>query len=295
MNHDQRSTRCRPRVEGLEPREVPAMIHPAAAALASIHAVPTGNVPPWVSQATLNQVADLLYAPITTTASTTVGGVTYPPGTYSVPQPTPAEIRRQTFWMEFVGHYSVGAPRFSDQSSTIHIYSDGRDVTSNQSLNARAQLLLLPPADPNATPTSNDPMAGQVAGLLSMFPANALQSGSSFFADITNLPGVPSSDPAMFNHGLPSHVQFTLDPNGVTGGVYSVPSYTVATPAGEVPLNNHGSGGAVSTEGAGVIDLTYLPTNHLKAGALQSGTVVVRVQGLLNLTGVTNPLYKGIN
>lgn len=295
MNRDQRSTRCRPRVEGLEPREVPAVIHPAAAALASPRAPATGHAPPWVSQAILNQVAASLYAPITTTTSTTVGGVTYPPGTYPVPQPTPAELRRETFWMEFVGHYSVGAPRFSDQSSTIHIYSNGRDVTSNQSLNARAQIVLLPPADPNATPTTNDPMAGQVAGLLSMFPANALQSGSSFFADVTNIPGVPSSNPAMFNHGMPSHVQFTLDPNGVTGGVYSVPFYTVATPAGELTLNDRGSGGAVSTQGAGVVDLTYHPTNHLKAGARQSGTVVVRIQGLLNLTGVTNPLYKGIN
>lgn len=273
------------------------MLHPAAAVLASAppHFITTTHAPPWVSQAILNQVAASLYAPITTTTSTTVGGVTYPPGTYSVPQPTPAEIRRETFWMEFVGHYYVGAPRFSDQSSTIHIFSNGRDVTSNQSLNARAQIVLLPPADPNATPTTNDPMAGQVAGLLSMFPANALQSGSSFFADITNLPGLPSSNPAMFNHGMPSHVQFTLDPNGITGGVYSVPLYTVATAAGESSLIDHGSGGAVSTQGAGVIDIKYLPTNHLKAGARQSGTVVVRVQGLLNLTGVTNPLYKGIN
>ena len=66
-------------------------------------------------------------------------------------------------------------------------------------------------------------MAGQVAGLLSLFPANALQSGSSLFAEITNLPGVASNDPAMLDHGLPSHLQFTLDPGGVTGGVYSVP------------------------------------------------------------------------
>ena len=27
----------------------------------------------------------------------------------------------------------------------------------------------------------------------------------------------------------------------------------------------------------------------------QSGTVIVRVQGLINTTGVTNPLYEGIN
>ena len=43
--------------------------------------------------------------------------------------------------MEFVGHYYVGATRFSDQSATVHIYSNGRDVTSNQSLNARGQAI----------------------------------------------------------------------------------------------------------------------------------------------------------
>ncbi len=298
MNRDQRSRRCRPRLEGLERREVPTTLQPAGTAALALSQAATGSTgksPAWVSQTVLNQVAATLYAPITTTSTTTIGGVTYPPGTYSVPQPSAAEIQRETFWMEFVGHYYVGAPRFSDQSSTIHIYSHRRDVTSNQSLNARAEVLLLPPADPSASPTTNDPMAGQVAGLLSMFPADALQSGSSFFADVTNLPGVSSGDPSMLNHGLPSHLQFTLDPGGVTGGLYSVPYYTVVTPAGESSQIVGGSGGAVSTQGGGVMDIQYIPTNHLRAGARQSGTVIVRVQGLLNLTGVTNPLYKGIN
>jgi hypothetical protein len=253
------------------------------------------SAPPWVKPAILDRIAASLFAPVTTTTTTTVGGQTFPPGTYSVPQPTPAEIRRETFWMEFVGHYYVGAPRFSNQSATIHIYSNRRDVTSNQSFNARAQVLLLPPADPTASPTANDPMAGQVAGLLSMFPANALQSGSSLFADVTNLPGIASNDPGMLDHGLPAHLQFTLDPNGVTGGVYSVPLYTVFTPAGESSQVSRGNGGAMSTQGAGEIHIQYIPTGHLRAHASQSGTAIVRVQGLLNLTGVTNPLYKGIN
>ena len=57
-----------------------------------------------------------------------------------------------------------------------------------------------------------------------------------------------------------------------------------------------GSGGAVAfNQGAGIIDIKYMPDNRLQAGASQSGTVVVRMQGLINLTGVLNPLYKGIN
>ena len=48
-------------------------------------------------------------------------------------------------------------------------------------------------------------------------------------------------------------------------------------------------------QGAGVLDIKYLPDNHLKAGTSQSGKVIVRLQGLNNLTGVLNPLYKAIN
>ncbi len=322
MSRDPGSKRCRPRLEGLEVREVPSALHvvgpapgpqsqgpylnlvvlrdsPPSGAVKGHAAVSHGPgspaTPSWVSPAVLNQVAARLFAPVTTTTATTIDGQTFPPGTYPVPQPTPAEIRRETFWMEFVGRYDVGAPRFSNQSATIHIYSNGRDVTSNQSLNARAQLLLLPPADPSATPTTNDPMAGRVAGLLSLFPANALQSGSSFFGDVTNLPGVASNDPGMLDHGLPAHLQFILDPNGVTGGVYSVPAYTVTTPAGESFQIAGGNGGAVSFQGAGEMDIKYIPAGHHGAHAARSGTAIVRVQGLLNLTGVTNPLYKGIN
>jgi hypothetical protein len=322
MNREQRSRRCRPRLEDLEPREMPSTLHvvgpapgshskgpflnlivlrdssPAASPKTRTNATSSkssASAPPWVNEALLQQVAASLYAPVTTTTTTTIGGQTFPPGTYPVPQPTPAEIRRQTFWMEFVGHYYVGAPRFSSQSATIHIYSNGRDVTSNQSLNARAQVLLLPPADPTASPTTNDPMAGQDAGLLSLFPANALQSGSSLFAEITNLPGVASDDPAMLDHGLPAHLQFILDFGGVNGGLYSTPFYTVTTAAGSSSLITGGSGGAVAfNQGGGVINIKYIPTNHLRDGASQSGTVVVRVQGLINTTGVTNALFKGI-
>ena len=256
----------------------------------------SGGTPSWVSEALLQELARTLYAPITTTTPTNVGGQTYPPGTYSVPQMTPSEIHRETFWAEFVGHYSVGAPRFSSQSATIQIYSDGRNVTSNQSLNARAQILLFPPADPTASPTILDPLAGKVAGLFSLFTANALQSGTTLFAELTNLPDVASSDPSMLDHGLPSRLKFLIDPNGVSGGVYATPAYTVTTASGQSSLITGGSGGAVAfNNGGGVVDIQYIPTNHLRAGASQSGTVIVRLQGLINTTGVTNPLYKGIN
>jgi hypothetical protein len=93
-----------------------------------------------------------------------------------------------------------------------------------------------------------------------------------------------------------------IDPAGVSGGIYSVPQFattpaTIVAPASGQPLTlQGGSGGAVAfNQGAGVLDIKYLPDNHLRAGASQSGKVVVRLQGLNNLTGVLNPLYKAIN
>jgi hypothetical protein len=258
--------------------------------------------PGWVNQAFLNSLAGQLYGPITTTQSIEVGNQVFPPGTYSVPQPSQAEIRRQTFWAQFVGHYSAGAPRFSNQSATIHIYSNGRNVTSNQFLLGRGQVLLFPPADPNSKPTTEDPVAGQVTGLISLFSANILQSGSVLFAEATNVPGLASNDPSALDHGWPSHLAFQIDPGGVSGGTYSTPQYTTTPPTiidpatGQALSLTGGSGGAVAfNQGAGIIDIRYKPDNRLKAGASQSGTVLVRIQGLINLTGVLNPLYKGIN
>jgi hypothetical protein len=260
------------------------------------------ETPPWVNQTVLRSVASKLYAPITTTAPIQVGNQVFPAGTYAVPQPSAEEIHRETFWAEFVGHYSVGPPRFSNQSATIHIFSNGRNVSSNQSLSGRAQVLLFPPADPAAKPTTEDPVAGQVVGLISFFAANALQSGTVLLAEATNLPGVASNDPGALDHGLPSKLAFQIDPGGVSGGTYSTPMYattppTITDPATGAALSlTGGSGGAVAfNQGAGIIDIQYIPDNRLRSGASQSGTVVVRMQGLINVTGVLNPLYKGIN
>jgi hypothetical protein len=321
MTNDPRKRRYCPCLEGLEVRDLPSTLHvvgagqgqgdtkgphlnlvvqetsrSTASRRVSDSRTTSAGTPRWVSASLLQQLAKSLYAPITTTTTTTVDGVTFPPGTYAAPQMTPSEIHRETFWAEFVGHYSVGAPRFSNQSSTIHIFSDGRNVTSNQSLDGRAQLLIFPPADPTASPTTLDPVAGKVTGLFSFFAANALQSGTVLFAEVTNLPDVASSDPSMLDNGLPSQLQFIIDPNGVSGGIYSTPAYTVTTASGQSSLITGGSGGAVAfNQGGGVVDIKYIPTNHLRAGASQSGTVIVRMQGLINTTGVSNPLYSGIN
>ena len=329
MNKDRRARRCRPSLEGLEDRDLMSasavhsararreatpslnlMVASETAAYAGVSSASVSNAattkssgtPAWVNESFLQSLVGQLYGPVTTTSPITVGNQTFPAGTYSVPQPTPLEIKRQTFWMEFNGTYTVGAPRFSNQASTIHIYSDGRSVTSNQSLNGRAQILIFPPADPTAQPTTLDPVAGLETGLMSVFAANILQSGSVLFAEVSNEPGVASNDPSALDHGLPSQLQFTIDPGGLSGGVYSTPAYST-TPAtitnadtGQaVPLTG-GSGGAVAfNQGAGLVDITYIPTRGPHGAALQSGKVIVRVQGLINTTGVLNPIYAGIN
>jgi hypothetical protein len=316
--------RYRPRLEGLEARELLSAVRVVGPApgkqpdLNLIRMVETHRsaraggglttpgqqvpTPRWVNENLLPGLAQSLYAPITTTTPVQVGSQVFPAGTYTVPQPTTAEVRRETFWLEFVGHYTVGPPRFSNQAATIHIYSDGKSVTSNQFRNGRAQILLFPPADPTAAPTTLDPLAGRVSGLVSVFTTNILQSGSSLFAEAANLPGVASNDPAALDHGLPSRLAFRIDPVGVSGGAYSTPSFTTTPATVSDPATRQelpplgGSGGAVAfNQGAGVLDIQYLPDHRLHAGASQSGKVIVRLQGLNNLTGVLNPLYKGIN
>ena len=138
---------------------------------------------------------------------------------------------------------------------------------------------------------------------MSLFAANILQSGSVLFAEMTNVPGVASNDPSALDHGLPSQLEFLIDPGGVSGGIYRRPAYTTtpatvdqcAIPARPVPLTG-GSGGAVAfNQGAGLVDITYIPDEGPHGAATQSGKVIVRVQGLINTTGVLNPIYAGIN
>ena len=137
---------------------------------------------------------------------------------------------------------------------------------------------------------------------MSFFSANILQSGSVLFAEMTNVPGVASNDPTALDHGLPSHVEFLIDPGGVSGGIYSTPAYattpatvTNSTTGQPLPLMG-GNGGAVAfNQGAGIVDIKYIPEKRGHAAAIQSGKVIVRVQGLINTTGVLNPIYKGIN
>ena len=69
---------------------------------------------------------------------------------------------------------------------------------------------------------------------------------------------------------------------------------TASGESSQIDGRHRGSGMPSTRARARSTSSTFRPTISA-IGAAQSGTVVVRVQGLINTTGVTNPLYKGIN
>jgi hypothetical protein len=284
--------RYRPGLEGLEDRD---LLSTAAGSANSLNSV--------VNSPLIAQLVQQLYGPITTTDPIQIGNRIFPPGTYAVPQPTPSEIRRQVFITKFVGRYTVGPPRFSNQASTINIFSSGKNVSSNQFDKGRAQIVIFPPADPHAQPNRNDPMAGQIAGLMMVVPSNTLQSSSVLFLNLTNQQGVASNDPSALDHGYPSKLSFKID-GPVSAGAYTAPSFattpSVATNAATGQpisvIEQGGAGGAVAFfQGAGIVTIHYIPNQNPLNGAAQSGTAIVTVEGLINNSGTLNALYKGIN
>ena len=173
-------------------------------------------------------------------------------------------------------------------------------VFSAEGLHGRSQVLLFPPADPAAQPTTNDPVAGQVVGLISSFPANFLQSSSYQVMDVTNVTGVARNDPVTLDHGLPAHLAWTWDP--ASGGAYASPQFQTNPPVqtdpgsgAPVPYDQRSLGPVANFQGAGRLDIKYRPDAHPRAGTLGSGVAVVRVQGLIYTTGAPYALSKPIN
>ena len=93
--------RCRPGLEALETRDLMAIAAPRPAS---------------IDPALISNFVSKLYGPVTTTQPIKIGNNVFPPGTYTdVPQPTAAEIQRESFSIEFVGRYVIGPPRFSNR------------------------------------------------------------------------------------------------------------------------------------------------------------------------------------
>jgi hypothetical protein len=181
--------------------------------------------------------------------------------------PTRREVKRQTFTARWIGQYIVGPPTFSDRSSEIyfHAVSGG----SNAFLKGKFQMVLYPPANPDATPTPGDPYANQVIGLAGLFPQSWLQNGAELVLDINSTPGLVSNPP----NALPTHMTWTYDV--ASGGPFTAP--------------------AGFTQGTGTLDIKYIPDRVPLPHTEGSGTMIVTFQGLINysqLISATSKVYS---
>ena len=214
--------------------------------------------------------------------------VLYPPGT---PQPTPAEIQRQTFVLKSIGRYTIGPPRFNTQAITIHGY--GKPSSSNVSMKSHFQYILFEPSNP----------AQPVYGEFNMLAGNTLQSGANIILDMQGPTGAEVN-------GLPTHLFWSHDiSSGVvfTGSGFTLPgssnfpsNYVNSQGLSANPPPGSPGGGAASSVnnwnmGYGDITFKYIPDLRPQPGTLGSGKVIVIARGLLNTSGAQNPIDPNYN
>jgi hypothetical protein len=273
IGHQRR--RYRPELEGLEARDLPS----ASTGAVAVHLVPT-PAPSFYPPAT--PVKNVYHEPLVPEggaaalesfakiiqdsyvqspfAVATVGTPTTPnPSTIIQPYtPTLAELEREHFVAKYSGRYTIGPGRFSDEAYVIHAVT--RSGGSNQFSRALAQLFLV---EPNVS-TADDPNS-LVQGLGSNFPYSALASGSNLVTDFT---GSTANGKQFGNFLLPTQLTWYTDSTS-SGG------YTTA-------FN--------TTEGAGVLEMYWIPSKTPLPGTLGSGRVIWLYQGLDNTSGVFNAI-----
>jgi hypothetical protein len=256
--HGYRRRKCRPELERLEYRELLAS-HPIGPAVPGRHQ-PAADVQQFVP-------------------------ILYPPGT---PQPTAAEVARESFVAKAIGRYTVGAGRFNTQSITIHGY--GKSATSNMSLKMRFQFVIFEPTDP----------ALPVTGTMNFLGQNYLNNGSQMILDLKGPTGTEVN-------GLPTHLYWARD--NASGGPFGGPGS--ALPAyGNFPSNYFTSNGTLVSPlqqglpptsvdnwnmGVGDAAFKYVPDKHPLPGTLGSGTVILVFRGLINASGAQSTADKNYN
>jgi hypothetical protein len=203
--------------------------------------------------------------------------ILYPAGT---PQPTAAEVARETFIAKGVGRYTVGPGRFDTQSLTIR--GHGKPATSSFSQNMNFQFLIFEPKDTSQT----------VNGAINFTSRSYLQNGANLVLDLV---GPTSTEVG----GLPTHLYWAHDAasgtafNG-TGG--ALPAYgnfprnyftADGVPVAPGSANSPGPPSSVNNWNLGIGDatFTYIPDKHPVAGSVASGTVIIVFRGLLNYSG----------
>jgi hypothetical protein len=249
--------RFRPGLEGMESRDLPS----AVSLLASDHPIQDGQGPHADSSPAHSVAGHTRLVRDSPTDQSLLEG--FAQKLYGSNPPTRRELTRETFTAKFVAYYTVGAPRFSDRASTIHGVTHGDVAISNQFDKARAQFVLFPPADPNATPNYGDPYANQVTGQATFFLENLLQTGSILIIDING----SGADEV---NGLPTQATWQYDVS--SGGAYTAPTGF--------------------TQSTGTVDFKWIPDAHPQPGTLGSGRVVVSFLGLLNQSQIVNGVAK---
>jgi len=166
------------RIEPLEPREL--------LTFTLIHHAP--SLTPAVLQAIQSsdaaKAAQAQAPPVTATATGT---------------PTAHELTRQTYIGKFVGTYTTGPGRYSDQASQTYTLGSG---TSTQAFHSQYQMRVTIPKDPS-TPTT---------GVIYLISPSVATTGSTLILELT-------ADPNSIVRGLPTHYTWTVSSN--SGGIYT--------------------------------------------------------------------------
>jgi hypothetical protein len=256
---DARVTRSCPAFEALETRDLPSS-HPLGPALPGHH-LPASDVQQFVP-------------------------ILYPPGT---PQPTAAEVDRESFVDKAVGSYTVGPGRFNTQSITIHGY--GKPSTSNIALVNHFQFVIAEPTDPSQP----------VTGVINFLGENFLQNGTNLLLDLEGPTGTEVN-------GLPTHLNWVRDSTSgtpFTGTGAALPAYSnFPTNYFDAQGNLSAPTGAPGDEptsvnnwnmGLGDVTLKFIPSPHPVAGSMGSGKVILVFHGLINTSGAQNADDKNTN
>jgi len=257
--------RRRPAFESLEARDLPSS-HPLGPALPGHH-YPAPGVQQFVS-------------------------ILYPTGT---PQPTAAEVARESFVVKGSGHYTIGPGHFSTQSISIHGY--GKPATSNISRKMHFQFLIFEPTD------TTQP----VTGTINFTAGNYLQNGANLILALAGPTGTEV-------HGLPTHLYWAhaaasgtafagtglaLPAFGNFPGNYFTPQGVPVSPLDVQGNANNNGQGPTSVDnwnvGLGDVTLRYVPDKHPQAGSIGSGTVIFVFHGLLNYSGAQSQNDKNYN
>jgi hypothetical protein len=177
--------------------------------------------------------------------------------------PNLAELEREHFVAKYSGRYTIGPGRFSDEAYVIHAVT--RSGGSNQYARGLAQLFLVEPK----VSTTDDPDS-LIQGVGSNFPYSTLNSGSNLIADFT---GSTTNGQEFGNYLLPTKVTWYVD--STSSGGYTAPFNAV--------------------QGAGTLEMYWIPDKTPRPGTLGSGRVIWLYQGLDNNPGVLNALEPALN